>query len=194
MRRAARAARTLRATTANRSGARHSVYVVLLRDRTRAQAWGLYVGQTSRDPDLRFDQHKAGYKASGPVRRFGVCLLPELTDHLNPLHQWEALDLEAALADALREACVVGRGRALRNVCNGLKSGSHQRPQRLGIATVALQFARVPEEELEAEGGWPTSTTSRPRWRTSRARRSAADQSSPAGALSGLPPTSLSPS
>jgi len=101
---AARAARTLRATTVNRASARHSVYVVLLHDRTRQQPWGLYVGQTSRDPDLRFDQHKAGYKASGPVRRFGVCLLPELTEHLNPLQQWESLDLEAALADTLRQA------------------------------------------------------------------------------------------
>jgi hypothetical protein len=66
----------------------------------------LYVGQTSRDPDWRFDQHKAGYKASGPVRRFGVCLLPDLTEHLNPLQQWESLDLEAALAEAFRQAGV----------------------------------------------------------------------------------------
>jgi hypothetical protein len=33
-----------------------------------------------------------------------VCLLPELTEHLNPLQQWESLDLEAALADTFREA------------------------------------------------------------------------------------------
>lgn len=106
MPKAARAARTLRATTLGQAGARHSVYVILLHDRTRHQPWGLYVGQTSRDPDWRFDQHKAGYKASGPVRRFGVCLLPDLTKHLNPMHQWESLDLEAALANALREAGV----------------------------------------------------------------------------------------
>jgi hypothetical protein len=64
----------------------------------------LYVGQTSRDPDWRFDQHKTGYKASGSVKRFGVCLLPELVQHLNPMRQWESLDLEAALADAFRMA------------------------------------------------------------------------------------------
>ena len=101
---AVRAAHTLRATTANQYGAKHSVYVILLHDQTRHQPWGLYVGQTARDPDWRFDQHKAGYKASGAVRRFGVCLLPDLTEHLNPLHQWESLDLEAALADAFRHA------------------------------------------------------------------------------------------
>ena len=53
------------ATTVGMPGARHSVYVILLHDPRRRQSWGLYVGQTSRDPDWRFDQHKAGYKASG---------------------------------------------------------------------------------------------------------------------------------
>ena len=84
----------------------HSVYVILLHDVRRHQRWGLYVGQTSRDPDWRFDQHKAGYKASASVRRFGVCVLPELVQHLNPMLQWEPLDLEAALADAFRAAGV----------------------------------------------------------------------------------------
>ena len=69
---ARRAALTLTAQTRRARGARHSVYVVLLHDERRADPWGLYVGQTSRDPDLRFDQHKTGYKASGPVRRFGL--------------------------------------------------------------------------------------------------------------------------
>lgn len=66
----------------------------------------MYVGQTSRDPDLRFDQHKAGYKASGAARRFGVRLAPELTQHLNPMRRWEAAELEAALAEALLAAGV----------------------------------------------------------------------------------------
>ncbi|MEO5773252.1 MAG: hypothetical protein ABIQ32_03925 [Sphingomicrobium sp.] len=103
MPKALRAARALQASTLGQAGAKHSVYVVLLHDRRRRLPWGLYVGQTSRDPDWRFDQHKAGYKSSGAVRRFGVCLLPELVEHLNPLHGWESLDLEAALADAFRE-------------------------------------------------------------------------------------------
>lgn len=101
---ARRAARTLRATTRNASGASHSVYVLLLHDARRAEPWGLYVGQTSRDPDQRFDQHKTGYKASRAARRFGRRLLPDLTLHLNPLRAWEALDLEAALAEAFRAA------------------------------------------------------------------------------------------
>ena len=101
---AVRVARAFKAATAGERLARHWLYVALLHDPRRRGRWGLYVGQTSRDPDWRFDQHKAGYKASGAVRRFGVRLLPEAVEHLNPLRQWESLDLEAALADALREA------------------------------------------------------------------------------------------
>lgn len=103
---AQRAARTLRATTAGASRAKHSVYVVLLHDPTFPERWGLYVGQTSRDPDWRFDQHKLGYKASGAVKRFGVRLLPDLMEHLNPMQQWESLELEGALADVFRKAGV----------------------------------------------------------------------------------------
>lgn len=106
MAKAQRAALTLRATTRGARGAGQSVYVVLLHDPRRGEPWGLYVGQTSRDPDLRFDQHKAGYKASGAARRFGVRLLPALVAHLNPMRGWEALDLEEALAEAFRAAGV----------------------------------------------------------------------------------------
>src|ERR671913_1957649 len=76
MPKAVRAAHTLGSVTVGHARAGHSVYVILLHDMRRHQRWGLYVGQTSRDPDWRFDQHKAGYKASASVRRFGVCLLP----------------------------------------------------------------------------------------------------------------------
>src|SRR4051812_25452675 len=75
MNKAERVARTFRATSAGERGAGHHVYVIQLHDPSRAGRWGLYVGQTSRDPDWRFDQHKSGYKASGAVRRFGVRLL-----------------------------------------------------------------------------------------------------------------------
>jgi predicted GIY-YIG superfamily endonuclease len=100
------AALRLHATTLGAKGASHFVYVALLEDRRRACRWGLYVGETSRDPDLRFDQHKAGYKASRWVQRFGVVLLPDLVAHLNPLRRWEAADLEPALAEEFRRAGV----------------------------------------------------------------------------------------
>jgi hypothetical protein len=102
MTRTKRAARCLSAATRGQRGAHHSVYVVLLHDPRRNGRWGLYVGQTSRDPDWRFDQHKAGYKASNAVKRFGTCLLHGMAEHLNPMSGWESLELEAALADAFR--------------------------------------------------------------------------------------------
>jgi predicted GIY-YIG superfamily endonuclease len=103
---ALRVARSFRATTRRAPGAKHSVYVVLLHDPRRSEPWGLYVGQTARDPDLRFDQHKTGYKSSSAARRFGVRLLPDMVAHLNPMRQWESLDLEEALAEALRAGSV----------------------------------------------------------------------------------------
>ncbi len=106
MERAAIAARELSATAVGEREATHSVYVVLLHNKSRRHASGLYVGQTSRDPHLRFDQHNAGYKASRAVKRFGICLLPELVAHPNPMRGWKALEVEAALAEALRRANV----------------------------------------------------------------------------------------
>lgn len=103
---ALRAARKCRATTQGGARARHALYVVLLRDTRSIDRWGLYVGETSRDPDLRFDQHKTGYKASRFVNRFGVRLLPQLVTHLNPLRRWEAVELEPVLAQAFRDAGV----------------------------------------------------------------------------------------
>jgi predicted GIY-YIG superfamily endonuclease len=103
---ARRAALSFRATTKGQKGADHYVYVALREDRRRAARFGLYVGETSRDPDLRFDQHKTGYKASRFVTRHGVRLLPELVAHLNPMRRWEAVDLEAALAEAFKSAGV----------------------------------------------------------------------------------------
>lgn len=103
---AERAARRLRATTTGARGAHHALYVALLKDARGMGRWGLYVGETSVDPDLRFDQHKTGHKASRYVNRFGVRLLPQLFAHFNPLRRWEAVELEPALAEAFRRAGV----------------------------------------------------------------------------------------
>jgi hypothetical protein len=103
---ARRAALAIQASSRGKRGVGHSVYVALLHDPRLGERWGLYIGQTSLDPDLRFDQHKSGYKASSAVKRFGVRLMPDLVEHLNPMAAWEAIDLEAALADAFRAAGV----------------------------------------------------------------------------------------
>ncbi len=103
---ARRAALALGASSRRKRVVGHSVYVVLLHDPRLGERWGLYVGQTSLDPDLRFDQHKAGYKASSAVKRFGLRLMPDMVEHLNPMAAWESIDLEAALAEAFRAAGV----------------------------------------------------------------------------------------
>lgn len=79
---------------------RFSVYVVLLELDGREHS--LYVGLTGLSPDERYLNHKAGYKASRRVRRFGAGLLPALYRHLNPLDWEPATNAEVALAEALR--------------------------------------------------------------------------------------------
>lgn len=98
------------------SGA-HSVYVVELdpdvleRSKFRAENPGyvpgrpcVYVGLTGLTPEERFHNHRVGYKASRYVRDFGLRLMPELYEHLNPLPFEEAEHMEDELAQALREA------------------------------------------------------------------------------------------
>ena len=103
--------------TAGESGFHHHVYVVLLdpraaknrkiiaanpkRDRSKPC---IYVGMTGLTPEQRFQNHKRGIKAASMVRRFGIHLLPELFEFLNPMPFDAALAMERELAEELREA------------------------------------------------------------------------------------------
>lgn len=62
----------------------------------------VYVGMTGLTPEERFANHKAGIKASGFVERYGVRLLPELYEHLNPMPYDAAAQMEQDLTDDLR--------------------------------------------------------------------------------------------
>ena len=64
---------------------------------------GYYVGMTGLTPEERFANHKAGIKAAGVVKRFGVRLVPRLYAHLNPMPYEKAVRMETALADSLRK-------------------------------------------------------------------------------------------
>jgi hypothetical protein len=93
----------------------HNVYVVLLskaalkdlsimrrnpgRDPSKP---AVYVGMTGLPVDHRFENHKNGYKSSRLVRKYGVRLLPELYEHLNPMPYEYAVQMEKDLADDLR--------------------------------------------------------------------------------------------
>lgn len=45
----------------------------------------VYVGMTGLDPDTRFDKHKAGIQANSYVTDYGLHLMPQLYEHLNPM-------------------------------------------------------------------------------------------------------------
>jgi len=93
----------------------HSVYVILLDDAVLQQRAVLrlnpnrdptkpavYVGMTGLPVDHRFENHKNGYKSARIVRQYGVKLMPELYEHLNPMPFEAAAQMEKDLAEDLR--------------------------------------------------------------------------------------------
>jgi hypothetical protein len=95
----------------------HSVYVILLDpavlnhpsilhlnpDRDPAKPC-IYVGMTGLRINERFENHKAGYKSAWVVEKYGLRLLPELYEHLNPMPFEAATQMEIELAEELRAA------------------------------------------------------------------------------------------
>ena len=96
---------------------RHHVYVVQLSD----EVWNLarfrkanpdhvlgqpfvYVGMTGLDPDVRFDNHKAGIQANRFVQQYGMRLLPDLYEAFNPMRYEDAVDKEIEIGIDLRSA------------------------------------------------------------------------------------------
>jgi predicted GIY-YIG superfamily endonuclease len=95
----------------------HNVYVVLLRGAVAKHPSivrlnpkrdplkpCVYVGITGIPVDERFENHKNGYKSAWVVRKYGVRLMPELYEHLNPMPFEAALQMESELAEDLRAA------------------------------------------------------------------------------------------
>jgi hypothetical protein len=63
----------------------------------------LYVGQTARTPEERFEQHKEGYKSNRYTKKYGVRLRPDLYERYNPIRTREqAEEMEEKLASKLR--------------------------------------------------------------------------------------------
>jgi hypothetical protein len=88
---------------------RHHLYIVLLSGlHGKTPGYGLYVGETSKPPEIRFQEHLEGKRnRKGPlysrvVYRHCECLLPSLYNHLNPLSRAEAKILEGKIAEALK--------------------------------------------------------------------------------------------
>ena len=53
-------------------------------------------------PEHRFENHRHGYKSSWVVRKYGLRLIPELYEHLNPMPFEAATEMERDLAEDLR--------------------------------------------------------------------------------------------
>jgi hypothetical protein len=95
----------------------HHVYVVLL-DPAAAKIRSIravngncdpkqpcvYVGMSGLKPEERFANHKQGIKSASVVKRYGIRLLPQLYEHLNPMPYEAAAQMEKDLAEDLRRA------------------------------------------------------------------------------------------
>ena len=109
--------RTLRKFSSPKATDHHNVYVVLLDNAVgklrKARLLNpardpkkpcVYVGMTGLAPEERFANHKAGIKCSTLVCRYGIRLLPELYEHLNPMPYEAAAQMERDLTEDLRRA------------------------------------------------------------------------------------------
>ena len=64
----------------------------------------LYIGQSTRKPELRFEQHKEGYKSNSYAKKFGLKLRPDIYDKYNPIPtRIDALEIEKMLGKRLRK-------------------------------------------------------------------------------------------
>ena len=64
----------------------------------------VYVGQSSKKPEVRFEQHKEGYKSNTFVRRFGIKLILDFYEKYNPIPtRKDAEELEDFLSGILRK-------------------------------------------------------------------------------------------
>lgn len=93
------------AKTHKKRGVQNYIYIVLLKGVVKTRpGYALYVGRSIRKPEVRFQQHKEGYKASRYVKKYGIRLLPELFEHLNPMSNAESIELEVSIAEAFKKA------------------------------------------------------------------------------------------
>ena len=80
----------------------------------------VYVGSSARDPEIRFAQHRRGYKSAGIVKRFALRLRPDLYEDLRAFKgSREALAAERARARELAGAGFVAH-------CDGISYGKQE--------------------------------------------------------------------
>ena len=64
----------------------------------------VYVGQSSRKPIVRFEQHKEGYKSNKYAKYYGIKLRPDLYEKYNPIPtRKDAEEIEEMLGKSLQK-------------------------------------------------------------------------------------------
>lgn len=108
----------------------------------------VYVGSSSRDPEMRFAQHLRGYKSARLVKRFALRLRPDLYEDL-PAFRSAADALEAEEARA-RELAAAGFVAHTDGVSHGAEDGDWAEwgPERL--EPMAAHVDAAAEQLLEA--------------------------------------------
>lgn len=116
----------------------------------------VYVGSSARDPELRFAQHRRGYRSSGLVRRFAVRLRPDLYADLEPVRGSAAA--LAAEAERARELAAAGFVAHSDGVSHGRDQGTWRewddaRLERVGgfVDSAADELREAAFEPLDAE-------------------------------------------
>ena len=93
------------------AGGRTHIYLVLLDYADSSNGpYGIYVGMSRYPAAQRFDQHKAGIRAAGPVLKRGLEVLTGPVQHLRYIARAEAARIEEELAEALRAAGLIVKG------------------------------------------------------------------------------------
>jgi hypothetical protein len=93
------------------AGGRTHIYLVLLDYADSADGpFGIYVGMSRYRAAQRFDQHKAGLRAAGPVLKRGLEVLTGPVQHLQYIARAEAARIEQELAEALGAAGLIVKG------------------------------------------------------------------------------------
>lgn len=107
--------RRLHPTESRAPSFHHNVYVILLdpkvakhrsilrlNPKRNAAKPCVYVGMSGLPPEHRFENHRNGYQAAWVVEKYGLRLMPELYEHLNPMPYEAALQMETEVAEDLR--------------------------------------------------------------------------------------------
>ena len=93
----------LRIKKRSKTKSKHYVYCILVEGFIKFSPYGIYIGETSKKPEQRFNEHKIGGRLAARRSKRFICLLPGLYERFNPLSKEEAKELEPLICKKLLE-------------------------------------------------------------------------------------------